>query len=205
MKNLVWYAAGRIQYSRDRFGLISCDIMQHTKEPRKKDAFVINSSVDGVNFGYSGPFTISDDHGCAHIKGGTDFVDSYNKNPNNMVGFGSSSHGSCTEAPCIDGQSSVCGGFDMDIVFNRSINGIKLADCVFAWFEDLKAYGTLFELGFAHALGKNIFIGHSSEIKKNGELWFALKSTQMVSKFNSAKEAFSDAIKFAALEQQDWQ
>jgi hypothetical protein len=49
-----------------------------------------------------------------------------------------------------------CGESD---IFVRSRHGIRGCEVLFALFEDLEAYGTLVEVGMAHALGKRIVIG----------------------------------------------
>ena len=63
-------------------------------------------------------------------------------------------------------------------VFERSIAGIKACEVFFAWFDDLEAFGTLVEVGIAHALRKRIVIGFGSGLLPDkdddyrDEMWF---------------------------------
>jgi len=43
-------------------------------------------------------------------------------------------------------------------VVQRCLQAIASADLVFAWIDDLSCYGTLFELGYAKALGKRVAV-----------------------------------------------
>jgi len=81
-------------------------------------------------------------------------------------------------------------------VFKRSIAGIKACEVFFAYFSDLEAYGTLVEVGMAHALGKRIVVGFTDQdrpgdrwdIHNHGEdpasgsndLWFAASCAEKV-------------------------
>lgn len=83
------------------------------------------------NLIYSGPFFISDDHGCCH---------------------GESKHGAgidCGENVHITKKD----------IFNGCIEQISHSDYIFCWIDSLDCYGTIFELGMAHNMRKKIFIG----------------------------------------------
>jgi hypothetical protein len=86
-------------------------------------------------------------------------------------------------------------------VFKRSVAGIKMCSVFFAYFDDLEAYGTLVEVGIAHALGKRIVIGfcdkdidwkwdtsnHGSDpLSSENDLWFAAACAEVV--FGGPKE-----------------
>jgi len=91
----------------------------------------------------------------------------------------------------LDG-AAYCGEPD---VFRRSVIGIKTCEVFFAYFEDLEAFGTLVELGMAHALGKQIVVGFTDNARPerwvdwshcenpmdgSNDLWFAANCTDAV-------------------------
>jgi nucleoside 2-deoxyribosyltransferase len=57
-------------------------------------------------------------------------------------------------------------------------DAIKRSDLVFAWIDDLCAYGTFAELGYAKALGKRIWIAGLAEFD---DLWFIYQLADRVS------------------------
>lgn len=197
-----WYAAGRIEKSRKRFGLVDCSIDANYKMTEllgEQPGFCTSSQQklsDGLQFKYSGPFTIGCDHGCAHT-GAKDT--GFFSEPS---GFGTRSHGSGS-----DGCAGVMYPETKDVqqqVYSRALDGITSADCVFAWIEDAECYGTLVEIGYAAALGKRIFIAIAPDVEPKGELWFALQAAEMVRKYNNPKTAWEDAIRFVAQEPEPW-
>lgn len=97
---------------------------------------------------YTGPFFISDDHGCAH---------------------GDSSHGN-GPGGCIrvDHRPSA---YRVKVA-ERCKRGIEAADHFFAWLDDLTAYGTLVEVGIAVGLGKRIWL-YGPAAEGLDDLWFA--------------------------------
>lgn len=130
------------------------------------------------NLLYAGPFFIACDHGCAH---------------------GRSNHGrGIYNNGCIPYANSPT------TTLERCKFWIKNADYMFVWLNDMTAFGTLAEIGFAHALGKPIFIGIPFEysyyvddhevnepdflIKK--DMWFALEMADKVVEVNNHKEAW---------------
>jgi hypothetical protein len=116
---------------------------------------------------YSGPFFVGCDHGCAH---------------------GPSTHGSgnggCTQTPTTRSD-----------VARRCREGIDRADYVFAWLDDLTAYGTLFEIGLAVGLGKKIWL-YTSPDHDHDDLWFAKHSATngVITYADSAAIAVKDFI-----------
>ena len=187
---ITWYAAGRIEYSHQRFGLVHCSLDVHGGAENPSVATPVLFQVSNTVLAYSGPFTLGCDHGCAHaaVKAQATYLKGFSGAPKRSNGFGTVSHGSglCGCIACADS-----GAGD---VFARALDGIKKADCVFAWIADHECYGTLVELGYAHALGKQIFIAHPPEIKPQGELWFALRTGVEVGVYENAQEAWLDAI-----------
>lgn len=103
--------------------------------------------VLGTRVRYSGPFFVGCDHGCAH---------------------GTSTHGngvSPDNAGCAEAATTRA-----DVV-QRCREGIERADHVFAWLDDLTAYGTIFELGLAVGLGKKIWL-YTTHDRDHDDLWF---------------------------------
>jgi len=106
-------------------------------------------------FVYTGPFFISCDHGCAHIT--------------------PESHAttSCSEWE-----------FRPSRVFRQSESQIRRSGFVLVWAgigEDSldSAYGSLVEVGVAHALGKPILLAHDPKAELR-PFWFALETASAV-------------------------
>jgi len=124
---------------------------------------------------YGGPFTVGCDHGCYH---------------------GPNTHGAGVNRDTCEGgmwdSSLPCNqkSFAAQIVSNclRSIAGV---DIVFAWIDDLTAYGSLAELGFARALGKQIWLAWPNEFS---DLWFIKEFASEVLIAESAELAFRELL-----------
>jgi hypothetical protein len=98
--------------------------------------------------------------------------------------------------------------YDANEVFNRCCNAIQQCTAMFAWIDSLDCYGTLAEIGFAHALGKPIFLGIHQDLyhclPKSGlpdeckphnidyhhDLWFVEKMARKSLKTQSALDAY---------------
>lgn len=104
--------------------------------------------VLGTGVRYSGPFFVGCDHGCAH---------------------GPSTHGSGVGPESITCSQTPTTRSD---VVRRCREGIERADHVFAWLDDLTAYGTLFEIGLAVGLGKKTWL-YTRASRDHDDLWFA--------------------------------
>lgn len=80
-----------------------------------------------------------------------------------------------------------------------SMRRLAMADFVFAHLNELDAFGTLVEIGAAHALGKPNFLhfGDALRDKALGELWFAAESATAVTyeRSTTLKEAFQAALR----------
>ena len=107
--------------------------------------------IDQGAFLYGGPFFISCDHGCAH---------------------GPATHGAgssfCNESP--DGRLETRARV-LEVNFKR----IARCDLFLAYLNSTDCYGTLVEIGYAHALDKNITIGIGRDLKLEDyrDLWIA--------------------------------
>jgi hypothetical protein len=51
------------------------------------------------------------------------------------------------------------------------LKGIADADLVYCWFDDVEAYASLFEMGYAHALGKYTVVAYPKGFDRK-EFWF---------------------------------
>ena len=110
--------------------------------------------TDGV--ACSGPFFVACDHGCAH---------------------GESNHGvGAASAGCFEVLVHPSAHIRRRLVFDVSIERINRADAIFAYFDREKAYGSCWELGYAHAIGRPIFVGLSPDLTARDDYWFVVQS-----------------------------
>jgi hypothetical protein len=128
------YLAGKIAKGDWRYDLIGYEIGQLWDpgcQGEKPERWpVMTNAVLGM-FDYTGPyFTENGGHGLGH---------------------GPNTHG------CNDGMDAPVTG--RQELMRLCMEAIISADIVFAWLDDLTAYGTLVEIGFAKAHGKFIVIG----------------------------------------------
>lgn len=115
----------------------------------------VRAEVTSEGLIYMGPFFSSCGHGCAH---------------------GPSQHGSGVDGVgCFEGQA------DTELVRGKvartCLRSIESSTFIYCWIEDLTAYGSLFELGYARAKAKQIFVAVKKSEKGqelSSELWFAL-------------------------------
>jgi len=154
------YLAGRIRKERERFGIVDCTYdIDEGDLPMAESQFRPVRDRGAI---YTGPFTISCDHGCAHSG---DF---------GAVRFGTGNHGA-GEA-CYGNPAGMLAEDANAIrkrdVHRNSMDGIAHADAVFAYIDDAECYGTLVEIGAAYAIGVPVFIGKPLSFF-SGELWFA--------------------------------
>ncbi len=121
----------------------------------------------GEDVEFVGPFPVSCDHRCFH---------------------GDNSHG-CggnDDPPC-NGGSRIT---EKDI-FEKCLSGIRSCDLFFVWADlDFKtAYGTIFEIGIAHALGKQIVtVCHPGLDAK--DFWFVFEKAKWLLVNRDPKKAY---------------
>ena len=114
---------------------------------------------------YVGPYFMSCDHGCFH---------------------GKSSHGLSQDGgACFAVNNGFYDsmGFTKDVIKQQCLKWIDNADIVLAWINSKDCYGTIAEIGYAHAKNKKIWIVYSTnlfkyplgdliEIPSNHDMWF---------------------------------
>lgn len=124
-------------------------------------------------FTYVGPYFVSCDHGCAHR----------------------AKH--AWDGGCSGAQDH---GYDRYLVAGLCREAIAKCDVLFAWMnEGLTAYGTLVEIGMAHALGKRVILAQSDEYWSD-DLWFAYQHATDVFFAPNAIQAFEKWLRT-----QNWQ
>lgn len=106
--------------------------------PNKKETFEINGEV----FEYVGPTTAGFAHWDRDVPCG--------HNTSAPMGF----EGNCGSYEYLCEGSSI---------FYRCMNGIQKCDIFFAWIDGFDIYGTLVEIGYAHALKKHILLGYCEQ------------------------------------------
>jgi len=128
------------------------DHRYYSSVPVPRIAFKINEH----DLTYVGPFFTCCDHGCAHGRG-----DHGNSVARNNV---------CGEKIWGDKHDATASA--RTEVFDRCIESIRACDLLFTWLDQRDAFGTLVEIGMAHALKKNVFIA-SPEGFDPDDFWFA--------------------------------
>ncbi len=167
-KGIRVYAAGKITKNGWRHGLFpvidDADYENPDATPWPSDA-PIGSSLPGAV--YVGPHFMSDDHGCYH---------------------GENSHGVAAG----DMACSVYPGLSRPEVAARCLGAIRSATHVFAWVDDPTCHGTLVEIGYARALGKQVHLYTHGGRKELDDLWFAGQIATAHGSATTAKEAWAD-------------
>lgn len=118
------------------------------------------TTMEKVIFGkhnYVGPYFIGCDHGCFHVE--------------NSHGYGKDN--------LICSDSIVEAEERRNFVHGQCLSAIEKADVVFAYINSLDSFGTIWELGCAFIMGKEIVIACSEEFyeKNSDDLWFVLKGS----------------------------
>lgn len=114
----------------------------------------------------NGPFFTSCDHGCSHGEG------------THGVGEG------CSGSP-----------YRQSEVYARSLRAIKEADWLFCWIDDVGAYGTCVEVGYARALGKPVYVAMSERAPAIlcSDMWFLFEGHK-IRFFRNENDAFKAAV-----------
>lgn len=113
---------------------------------------ILENSVLGI-FDYVGPYFIGCDHGCFH-----------GPNKHGSIAYDHQSSFYCYVEPDeLDNAEQATVPIETPtirqyLVKNLCLHALKTADVVFAWIDSPDAFGTIAELGYASALGKEILI-----------------------------------------------
>ncbi|HIG41220.1 MAG TPA: hypothetical protein EYQ14_11860 [Gammaproteobacteria bacterium] len=199
------YLAGRIE-KRDqqlkkgyRWGLVNARNLDYPEasDPVLESTYHTSFSVDDIALIYTGPYTLGDDHGSSHQP----FSVKPRENHCWNNGYGSRSHGSAPIA-YIDYDTEEVDR-NASSTFKRAMNGIAACDVFFVWLDDMEAFGTLVEIGYAKAAGKHIVLAvpPMTELTANnpansrGELWFAHQAANEIVPGDSAKECFEHWVR----------
>ena len=151
------YLAGKISFHdwRERFTGYGMAFWEHLAPNELAERFeYVNDKLT-----VTGPFFISCDHGCYHGDG------------KHGVGAVESLHSDDEWGGCMGNYYSRHNVLD---ICKRQIDR---AEIVFAYINCDDCYGTLAEIGYAHAKGKDIVIAFGNE-KLRREMWFADKMQQ---------------------------
>lgn len=153
------YLAGKIEEHgwRDMFG----DYRSHSLERVGPDSNLIVNDYLTI----TGPFFISCDHGCYHGPESHGVLGTYWLNNNNEF----------------DAEKSGCMGnfYIEDDVLSICKSQIDRAEILFAYIDCEDCYGTLAEIGYAHAKGKEIIVLFKNlELQK--QMWFINKMQQNI-------------------------
>lgn len=135
------YLAGKIRHNGWRTGICRYRGVPYNPEEIGKD---YEEKINDF-LTITGPFFISCDHGCYHGEG--------------QHGIGASDGG------CMGDY------FSRKDVLNICKSQILRAEIVFAYIDCRDCYGTIAEIGFAHAYGKDIFISFSN-FGLQDDMWF---------------------------------
>ena len=137
-------------------------------------SFPIETEYNGIL--YAGPFVIGCDHGCYH---------------------GEKTHGCGVEQGTCASQGEVS---REQIVF-WCTSMIDAADAFFAWIDSTDCYGTLAEIGYAHARGKPIFLSISPRLgEEYAELWFIRKMAKEVLHIGDPVRGFEQFLRGRSFE-----
>lgn len=112
---------------------------------------------DGTIINYVGPWVISCDHGCYH--------------GDNKHGLGALEKTTAT-----DEEDCICSGEAPDVqsvVLRSCLEQLRRADVIYVRLDDLTAYGTLVEIGYAGAHGIPFVLDMDMDPDDARHLWFA--------------------------------
>ena len=170
------YLAGKIYKSNNEDWRTALDIAPHSSiaEFYKEDygtdrRFNDNHDYKHKEFITNGPFFVACDHGCYHGEG-----------KHGVVGNGCSDENSYTRAD----------------VLKISKHQIDSADFIFVWIDSMTAFGTVAEVGYAHANGKKIFTAFANK-ELAEHYWFMGRMSSSNGCYVDVNEAFEYFVKWS--------
>jgi hypothetical protein len=148
----IFYFCGKIAKNDWRHTLINLSIRstEYPLEQYRTGPLPIIPHAFGPALHYAGPFFVSCDHGCYH-------------GPNSH-GTAANRHAVTEWGNCLD-----CRLPHRDEVMRNCCLSIRACSIVFAWLDDLSAYGSFAEIGLAYAEGKIIWLAWPKPLP---DLWF---------------------------------
>lgn len=175
------YLAGKVGLNDWRNGIVEglrsecADLFSDPLRPWR----TLHRSIAGRHH-YTGPYFISCDHGCFHGESSHGYGANPIPDPEQGIPV-------CIET-CAYGFNSDCatthGYNDFDQEFRRHVvdqclTAINNSDVVFAWLDDLTAFGSIFEIGYAIGRGVPVVtvfdhgkLGEWRKVHANDPLWF---------------------------------
>lgn len=142
------YMAGKIRHTDWRHSLFEPRRLRHVElhYDRQNDWIEPREILTVGGFEYAGPFFLGDDHGCFH---------------------GDNQHG-LIDPGWADGHCQDEVDFPQVLsrrtVHRSCLHWLASSDVVFCWLDSLDAYGTLVELGYAHARGIPIYVATDGNV-----------------------------------------
>lgn len=133
------------------------------------DAFPVREGAIFGDHAFTGPFYMEWGRGGDYPPGNA-FEDDHGLN----VEHGVCNHGHGCD--CEDDRLTVSGKTRADII-RLCCDAIDRSDVVFAWLEHLDCYGTVAELGYAHAKGKRVWVAMAREMR---DMWFVQKLVEFL-------------------------
>ena len=126
-------------------GKIGKNDWRHPLIPGLRERTWSDGPIVKPTYQYVGPFFVACSHGCAH---------------------GPNSHG------VIGGEGCFESSMTQRWVISNNKSAIEKADLIFAYINATDCHGTLFEIGYASALGKRIIVAFAPEIDA-ADFWFS--------------------------------
>lgn len=124
-------------------------------------------------FEYVGPYFIGCDHGCFH---------------------GDNTHGRLLD----EEFGCCCEDYETrSTTISKCYKWIDLCDIMFCWIDDITAYGTFTEIGYAYAKNKKIYIACDKKIGKEAlDIWFPLLSSDILIHEDNIEDAWSNFLEW---------
>jgi nucleoside 2-deoxyribosyltransferase len=157
------YGAGRISKHDWRFSGERVDAPTDTVD-QDRDADAPLCKKNGIDWVYVGPWFRGCDHGCTHV-------------PNSHAATFECSSGDIREVGFegLEGVDPVSRShLVQEIVLRNSLHQIAKCDVFYARITDGESYGTFAEVGYAHALGKPIYLDVRNKTIVR-DLWFLVR------------------------------
>ena len=177
------YLAGKIDKNDWRCSIFQKNkacALPSTKEPDMQEMLSYKVPVPDLDVNIIGPFFLSCDHGC------------YHGNETHGVGLGKTTCQIENKPFTPEDVSDIC---------KYQIK--ERAEAVFAYINDKSCYGTLFELGYAHALDIPVIILWDNPNLKRA-MWFANESADVSLTLNKDEKGYSISYRNKAMASQDW-